>query len=106
MVVHPADVPTSQKEKLLKTDRSDSHKLARSLRNNQFEPIHIPSTKLEADRALVRQRFKIMKDLSGTKNRVKSLLFQFGIEIPKDIPQSKRDINNNATTIIGVVALF
>ncbi len=83
IVIHPADVPTSQKEKLQKTDRSDSHKLAKSLRSNLFESIHIPDEKLEADRALVRQRFRIMKDLSRTKNRVKSLLFQFGIEIPE-----------------------
>lgn len=82
IVIHPADVPTSQKEKLLKTDKADSRKLARSLRSNEFEAIHIPDEKLEADRALVRQRFSVMKDLSRTKNRVKSLFLQFGIEIP------------------------
>jgi transposase len=37
---------------------------------------------LEADRALVRQRFRMMKDVTRTKNRVKSLLFQFSICIP------------------------
>ena len=36
-VIHPADVPTSQKEKLQKTDPTDSRKLARSLRSNEFE---------------------------------------------------------------------
>lgn len=83
IVIHPADVPTSQKEKLQKTDKADSRKLARSLRSNEFEAIHIPDEKLEADRALVRQRFRVMKDLSRTKNRVKSLLLQFGLEIPE-----------------------
>lgn len=82
-VIHPADVPTSQKEKLQKTDRSDSRKLARSLRSNEFNPIHIPDPILEADRSLVRQRFRLMKDLTRTKNRIKSLLFQFGIDIPE-----------------------
>jgi transposase len=82
MVTNAADVPTSQKEKLQKTDKSDSRKLARSLRSKEFKAIHIPDQKLEADRALVRQRFRVMKDLSRTKNRVKSLLFQFGIDIP------------------------
>ncbi len=81
-VVHPADVPTSQKEKLLKTDKADSRKLARSLRSNEFEGVHIPDLDLEADRALVRQRFRMVKDIARTKNRVKSLLFQFGISIP------------------------
>jgi len=82
-VIHPADVPTTQKEKLQKTDIVDSRKLARSLRSNNFEAIHIPAPELEADRALVRQRFRIVKDISRTKNRVKSLLFQFGIQIPE-----------------------
>jgi len=83
IVIHPADVPTSQKEKLQKTDKADSRKLARSLRSNEFEAIHIPDQELEADRALIRQRFRLVKDVSRTKNRVKSLLFQFGIPIPE-----------------------
>jgi transposase len=83
IVVHPADVPTSKKEKLQKTDKADSRKLARSLRSNEFEAIHILDMELEADRALVRQHFRMAKDVSRTKNRVKSLLFQFGIPIPE-----------------------
>lgn len=82
-VIHAADVPTSNKEKLQKTDKADSRKLARMLRGNEFDAIHIPEQKLEADRALVRQRFRMSKDVSRTKNRVKSLLFQFGIDIPE-----------------------
>ena len=82
-LIHPADVPTSHKEKLQKTDKADSRKLARMLRGKEFEMIHIPEEKLEADRALVRQRFRILKDVSRYKNRIKSLLFQFGIDIPK-----------------------
>lgn len=83
IVIHPSDVPTSQKEKLQKTDKADSRKLARLLRSKEFEAIHVPETKLEADRALIRQRFRLAKDVSRTKNRVKSLLFQFGISIPE-----------------------
>jgi len=83
VIIHPADVPTSQKEKLQKTDKVDSRKLARTLRSNELEAIHIPDVELESDRALVRQRFRMVKDVSRTKNRVKSLLFQFGISIPE-----------------------
>jgi transposase len=81
-VINAADVPTSQKEKLQKTDPTDSRKLARSLRGNDFKPIDVPEPSLEAERALVRQRFRVMKDVTRTKNRVKSLLFQFNISIP------------------------
>ncbi len=83
IVIHPADVPTTQKEKEQKTDKADSRKLARSLRSNEFEAIDIPDTGLEADRALVRQRFRQAKDVARTKNRIKSLLFQFGISTPE-----------------------
>lgn len=83
MVIHAADVPTGEKERLQKTDKVDSRKLARALRGGELEGIHIPDPIQEADRALVRQRYKVMKDISRTKNRVKSLLFQFGIKIPE-----------------------
>jgi transposase len=82
IVTHAADVPTNEKERLQKTDKADSRKLARSLRNGELKAVHIPEPWLEADRALLRQRFRIMKDVSRTKNRIKSLLFQFGIEVP------------------------
>jgi transposase len=81
-VIHAADVPTRQKEKLQKMDPVDSRKLARSLRGREFEPIHVPDPNLEADRALVRQRFRVMKDVTRTKARVRSLLFQFNISVP------------------------
>ena len=83
IVIHPADVPTNQRERLQKSDKSDCRKLARSLRNGEIKPIHIPEEKLEADRALVRQRFRVVKELAKTKNRVKSFLDQFDIIIPE-----------------------
>lgn len=89
IVIHPADVPTSLKEKLQKTDKVDSRKLARSLRAREITAIDVPAKKLEADRALVRQRFRLVKDISRTKNRVKSLLFQFGIDIPDRFTSSQ-----------------
>lgn len=81
-VIHAADVPTRQKEKIQKMDPVDSRKLARSLRSKEFEAIDVPEPSLEADRALVRQRFRIMKDVTRTKARVRSLLFQFNISVP------------------------
>jgi len=81
-VIHAADVPTRQKDKLQKMDPVDSRKLARSLRSREFEPIHIPDQSLESDRALVRQRFRVMRDVTRTKARIRSLLFQFSISVP------------------------
>jgi transposase len=81
-VIHAADVPTRNKERIQKMDPVDSRKLARSLRSKEFEPIHVPDPNLEADRALVRQRFRVMKDVTRTKSRIRSLLFQFNIKVP------------------------
>jgi transposase len=82
-VIHAADVPTMNKEKIQKLDPVDSRKLARSLRSKEFKSIDIPEPFLEADRALVRQRFRVMKDVTRTKSRVRSLLFQFNINVPE-----------------------
>ena len=81
-VIHAADVPTGNKEKIQKLDPVDSRKLARSLRGKEIEPIDVPEPILEADRALVRQRFRVMKDVTRTKSRIRSLLFQFNINVP------------------------
>lgn len=89
MVIHAADVPTSQKDRLQKTDKADSKKLGRMLQGGQIDGIHIPEEALEADRALCRQRETLVKDLSRNKNRVKSLLLQFGIEIPERFTQAQ-----------------
>jgi transposase len=70
------------KEKIQKIDPVDSRKLARTLRSKEFRSIDVPSPTLEADRALVRQRFRVMKDVTRTKSRIRSLLFQFNINIP------------------------
>ena len=89
IVIHAADVPTSQKERLQKTDKIDSRKLARALRNKELTGIHIPEKQLEADRSLLRQRFRVVKDITRNKLRVKSLLYQFGINIPERFTQAQ-----------------
>lgn len=88
-VVHPADVPTTHKEKIQKTDSIDSRKLARMLRNNEISSIHIPDEDLETDRSLTRQRFNLSKDLTRQKIRVRSMLLQYGIEIPERFSKSQ-----------------
>jgi transposase len=83
MVIHAADVPTTSKERLQKCDKTDSRKLAKSLRSKDFAGVAIPDRELEADRALVRQRNRVSKELARNKNRIKSLFHQFSIKIPE-----------------------
>ena len=82
IVINPADVPITDKEKQNKTDKIDSKRIASSLDNGKLQAIYIPSKRLEADRRLVRFRKSVLNDLTRSKNRIKSELHLIGMEIP------------------------
>lgn len=82
IVVNPADIPTTHKEKVQKEDSRDSRKIARELRSGDLKPIYVPSLKTLENRCLVRTRGTLVKDLKRNKNRIKSYLHFHGIEIP------------------------
>lgn len=82
-IVSPADVPTSDKERKQKDDKRDSYKLVKALKNGDMEPIHIPQEKTIQDRMLMRAREALVKDLTRSKHRVKSMLYFNGIRIPE-----------------------
>lgn len=83
-VVHAADVPGSNKELIRKTDKVDSRKIAKGLRNNELNCIFIPDEQLESDRQLLRSRTKIVRDTTSVNNRIKAFLKLKGIQIPGD----------------------
>jgi transposase len=83
IVVHPADTPTSAKEKAHKTDPVDSRKLARELENGSLKAIYIPDTYFEQLRSLMRLRFRLVQQQTRTKNRIKGFLRVSGIAIPR-----------------------
>lgn len=82
-VIHPADVPTSQKERLGKNDRIDSTKIARSLASNRLTAIYIPERLAEEYRYLNRYRKRLVQDQTRIQNRIKSTLAYFGVAIPQ-----------------------
>jgi transposase len=82
IIVHPADVPTSDRDKKRKTDKVDSRKLARNLYNQELEGIFIPDTAQEEARNLIRGRAYIVKDLTRVKNRIKQTISRYGIFPP------------------------
>ena len=81
-IVHAADVPTSNKEHLRKTDKVDSKKIAKGLKNDDLNFIHIPDIQMELDRQLLRSRGQFVTDTTRVKNRIKATLKLHGIEIP------------------------
>jgi transposase len=82
IVYNAADIPTSNKEKVQKTDKRDSIKIAKALRSGDLKSIYVPSEKTLEDRVLIRTRIMLVRDLSRYKNRIKSFLYFHGIEIP------------------------
>lgn len=88
IVINPADIPMKQKDQLFKDDKRDSRKIARSLRAGELTGIHIPEPKMMEDRSLVRTRETIVKDLTRIRQRIKSMLYLYGIEIPSNLKGS------------------
>jgi transposase len=83
IVVNPADIPGTDKERRNKTDPVDARKLAKQLAAGLLQPIYVPSEKLQKQRSLIRLRKKLWSDLVRCKNRLKGELIFHGILIPK-----------------------
>ena len=79
LVVNPADVPTSDKERRVKTDRIDAAKLARHLRSHELHSNYIPDHPAQEDRTLVRTRARFVRKQTRCKNQIKSLLSFYGL---------------------------
>ena len=82
-VVHAADVPATQYESIMKTDRVDAERLARALKKGDIDrPVYVRERDNIDDRAVIRIRKVIQKQLSGYKARVKHMLHCNGVELP------------------------
>ncbi|MBR6471333.1 MAG: IS110 family transposase [Victivallales bacterium] len=83
LVVNPADVPTSGRERAFKSDASDCRKLARSLENGELRGIDVPPVGLERMRGLVRRETQLRDAAVRCANQLKSSLhFHGGREVP------------------------
>jgi transposase len=82
IVVNPADIPTTNKEKEFKTDPRDCRKIAKSLRNNMLTPIYIHSDQNLACRNVVRLCNDVVKNQTRFKNKIKGLINFYGVQIP------------------------
>lgn len=80
MVVNPADVPSSDKDRRRKQDRVDARKISRQLSENHMEGIYVPEPWMEHARSLVRERARIVRDQTRCKNRIWHLLMFSGLE--------------------------
>lgn len=90
IILNPADIPTSDKERKQKEDKRDSKKIAKALSTGQAEGIYIPSESAVDIRNLVRYRKTLSKEITRNKNRVKSLLYFQGIDIPMEMNSASK----------------
>jgi len=88
IIIHAADVPTTDKDRRQKTDRVDCRKLAQALKEGSVKAIHIPNQQIIEDRSLVRGREQLVQDQTRYKNRILSWLHFFGIAIPEGYKKS------------------
>ena len=88
IVVHAADVSTTDKERKRKTDPVDAMKLARALEAGSLEGVYVPDEDLQKERNLMRYRQRLTWDLNRSKNRLKSLLKYQGYTIPEKLVKS------------------
>ena len=89
LVVHPADVPTTNKERTSKRDRIDCRKLARHLRSGELKGIYVPTRLQLEDRSLVRTRQTLVRKQTRCKNQIKSFLLFYGLELPEEVVKSR-----------------
>ncbi|HKK63131.1 MAG TPA: IS110 family transposase [Bacteroidales bacterium] len=98
IVVNPADIPTTDKERRQKEDKRDSLKIAKSLRSGDLNGIYIPRHHQVELRSLVRHRKTLVKEISRNKSRIKSLLYFNGIKIPDENRADSHYWSNRFTT--------
>lgn len=82
LVVNPADIPSTHKDEVYKTDSRDARGIGQALSSHLLKSIFVPDRNQEADRQLVRQRKKLWADLVRCKNRIKAFLDYLGIVVP------------------------
>jgi len=64
-----------------KTDKYDSRMLAELLRTNFLPESWVPPSDIRLLRGLIRQRYHLVKSMVMNKNRIRHLLFQYGIDL-------------------------
>ena len=85
VVVHAADIPSTDRTKKRKTDVLDSKTLALMLSRGLLNGIYVPSLEQEKIRGLVRSRQSMAKDKRRSMARIRAYINRSGLAIPVGI---------------------
>ena len=89
LVVHAADIPTTNKEQRRKNDKLDSKKIAHHLCRQSLASIYIPTEEQERLRGLTRVKAKTAQSKRQTMNRIRACLNRMGVKEPKEFKGKK-----------------
>jgi len=85
IIIHPADLPESDKEKKNKTDLHDSRAVAKYLESGVLAGIHIMPVDQQERRSLFRCRQATVGNVTRCSNRLRSLLDYYGVKLPDSL---------------------
>lgn len=88
IVIHASDIPSSDKDKVQKSDKNDSRKIALALRNNMLNSIFVPTRTQQEHRDLIRRRDDLVGKATRVKNQLKADLKFYGIDYPEEFEKS------------------
>ena len=89
IMVHAADIPSTDKQKKNKTDLHDSRSIAETLERNNLRGIYVPTREQQELRSLFRLRETKVKEVTRANNRLKSSLSYYNIEIPEEVTKKE-----------------
>ena len=94
IIIHAADLPQTNKQKNNKTDLHDSRAIASYLQAGLLSGIYVMTADQQQRRALFRCRQAKVKDVTRCINRLRSLLYFLGVQVP-DAFKDKQHLCNN-----------
>jgi transposase len=93
-IIHPGDLPVTDKQKSNKTDLHDSRAIAKYLEADLLNRIYIMPVEQQERRALFRLRQAKVKDTTRCINRLRGMIYFFGIKLPLEFA-NKEYISQN-----------
>lgn len=85
LVLNASDIPTPQKQGIVKSDKIDCRNICRQLVSGNLTGISIPDEQREHFRSLFRERNHLVKDFRRVKSHIKGVLAYYSIAIPAEL---------------------
>ena len=89
IIFNAADLKTSNKERVRKTDAVDCKAIWENLLKDELKALYVPTETQEEDRELVRGREMCSKDSRRTKQRIKMFLHKLDAPIPTELSKAQ-----------------